>query len=187
MDRETPAKTSLVAIAGATHRLQPLDVAFMKPLSSYYDEAVRIWLRSHPGRVVVTIHQIAELFGGAYLKAAAAITAVNGFRKTGIVPFNPAIFNDADFAGSNPTEIACETNVAVACDTTVPRQDETPLPRPSGSHMKPVWYRHRLQQQQVSIVLLNTSVPLTYCRSLTWRDFKHVAEKDQISAAKLLY
>ena len=116
-----------------THRLQPLDVAFMKPLSSYYDEAVRIWLRSHPGRVV-TIHQIAALFGGAYLKAAAAITAVNGFRKTGIVPFNPAIFNDADFAGSNPTEIACETNVAVACDTTVPRQDETPLPRPSGSH-----------------------------------------------------
>ena len=40
-----------------THRLQPLDVAFMKPLSSYYDEAVRIWLRCHPGRVV-TIHQI---------------------------------------------------------------------------------------------------------------------------------
>ena len=40
-----------------THRLQPLDVAFMKPLSSYYDEAVRNWLRCYPGRVV-TIHQI---------------------------------------------------------------------------------------------------------------------------------
>ena len=81
---------------------------------------------------MVTIHQIAALFGGAYLKAAAAITAVNGFRKTGIVPFNPAIFNDADFAGSNPTEIACDTNVEVACDTNVSRQNETPLPGPSG-------------------------------------------------------
>ena len=88
-----------------TNRLQPLDVSFMKPLSCYYDEAVRIWLRSHPGRVV-TIHQIALLFRGAYLKAATAITAVNGFRKTGIVPFNPAVFNDADFAGSHPTDIA---------------------------------------------------------------------------------
>ena len=106
-----------------THGLQPLDVAFMKPLSSYYDEAVRIWLRSHPRRVV-TIHQIGTLFGGADLKAAAAITAVNGFRKTGIVPFNPEIFNDADFAGSNPIKNACDTNV--------PCQNETPLPGPSG-------------------------------------------------------
>ena len=114
-----------------THRLQPLDVAFMEPLSSYYDEAVKIWLHSHPGRVV-TIHQIAALFGGAYLKAAAAITAVNGFRKTGIVPFNPAIFNDADFAGSNPTEIVCDTNVEVPCDTNVSPQNEAPLPGPSG-------------------------------------------------------
>ena len=88
-----------------THRLHPLAVSFMKPLSCYYDEAARIWLRSHPGRVI-TIHQIALLFGGAYLKAATTITAVNGFRKTGIVPFNPAVFNDADFAGSHPTDIA---------------------------------------------------------------------------------
>ena len=93
-----------------THRLQPLDVTFMKPLSSYYNEAVRIWLRSHPGRVV-TVHQIAMLFGGAYLKAATAIIAVNSFRKTGIVPKNPAVFNDADFAGSDPTDIDCDANI----------------------------------------------------------------------------
>ena len=43
-------------------RLQPLDVSFMKPLSLYYDESIRIWLRNHPGRVV-SIYQIAELFG----------------------------------------------------------------------------------------------------------------------------
>ena len=51
------------------------------------------------------------LFGGSYLKGATAITAVNGFRKAGIVPYNPAIFSDADFARSHPTDIECDVNV----------------------------------------------------------------------------
>ena len=128
-----------------THRLQPLDVAFMKHLSSYYDEAVRIWLRSHPGRVV-TIHQIAALFDGAYLKAAAAITAVNGFRKTGIVPFNPAIFNDADFAGSNPTQmsrsLATQMCLAKMKHPSMDQVDWMQIERfyrAQVVHMKPVW------------------------------------------------
>lgn len=35
-----------------THRLQPVDVTFMKPLSSYYCDAARICPRSHPDGVV---------------------------------------------------------------------------------------------------------------------------------------
>ena len=35
-----------------SHKLQPLDVAFMKPLSTYYTQAVETWLRQHPGRRV---------------------------------------------------------------------------------------------------------------------------------------
>lgn len=46
----------------ALHRMQPLDVSFMKPLSTAYDDAVRQWLRENPGRVV-SIYQIAGLFG----------------------------------------------------------------------------------------------------------------------------
>ena len=74
----------------------------MHPLSQNYDEAMRIWLRNHPGRVV-TIHQVASLFGIAYLKSATAQTAVSGFRATGISPFNQAIFTDDDFAAAEPT------------------------------------------------------------------------------------
>ena len=79
-----------------THRLQPLNVSYMRPPSQNYDEAMRIWLRNHPGRVV-TIHQVASLFGIAYLKSATAQTAVSRFRATGISPFNRAIFTDDDF------------------------------------------------------------------------------------------
>ena len=35
-------------------------------------------------------HQIGKLFGDAYLRTGTAITAVNGFKKTGISPFNPS-------------------------------------------------------------------------------------------------
>ena len=87
-----------------THRLQPLDVTFMKPLNLYYDDALRIWLRAHPGGLV-TIYQISELFGKAYLQAATTKTAVNGFRATGIWPFNSTLFTDVNFAAARPTDM----------------------------------------------------------------------------------
>jgi hypothetical protein len=65
-----------------THRLQPLNVAFMKPLSTYYGSAVTTWLCIHPERVV-TKYQI-ELFGTAFIRAATMTAAINNFRKTGI-------------------------------------------------------------------------------------------------------
>jgi hypothetical protein len=34
-----------------THRLQPLDVAIFGPMESYYEQAVKKWLRSHPAKM----------------------------------------------------------------------------------------------------------------------------------------
>lgn len=87
-----------------THRLQVADVAFMRPLSVYYEQAVTAWLRSNPG-LVVTIRQVAEVFGNAFVQAATMSTAVNGFRKCGIWPYNPKVFSETDFAPSLTTEI----------------------------------------------------------------------------------
>ena len=74
-----------------SHRMQPLDVAFMKPLSTYYDSEIQMWLRSHPGRIV-TEFQITSIFVKAYLRTASLATAVNGYEKTGIWQVNRNVF-----------------------------------------------------------------------------------------------
>lgn len=86
-----------------THKLQPLDVSFMRPLSTYYSAEVKKWLREHPGRVV-TPYQVAKLFGNAYLQAATMLTAINGFKKCGIWPVDRNVFTEADFLTADTTD-----------------------------------------------------------------------------------
>ena len=102
-----------------SHRLQPLDVAFMKPLMTYYAQEVQNWLRAHPGRVVTT-YQIAELFRGAYLSAVTLRTATKGFEKAGIWPVNRNIFQKEDFAAAAPTDIPDEAHHINAPDVPQP-------------------------------------------------------------------
>ncbi|XP_025195696.1 tigger transposable element-derived protein 6-like [Melanaphis sacchari] len=88
-----------------SHKLQPLDVSFMGPLNTFYVQAIEKFLRNNPGRVVSQF-QVSKLFGEAYIKAATQMTAINGFRKCGIVPLDPNIFDDSDFIAAQTTEIA---------------------------------------------------------------------------------
>lgn len=85
-----------------SHRLQPLDVSFMLPLSTFYTQECELWLRNHPGRQI-TIRQVGQLFGKAYLKATTPRNAISGFANTGIWPLNPNIFPDDAFAASETT------------------------------------------------------------------------------------
>jgi hypothetical protein len=68
-----------------SHRLQPLDVSFMFPLSSYYGQECKNWLRNNPGKAV-TIHETGQLFGNAYQRTATTQNAISGFKNTGICP-----------------------------------------------------------------------------------------------------
>jgi hypothetical protein len=77
----------------STHRMQSLDVASMRPFETHCTQEINTWLRNHPGRAV-THYQIAGLMGKAYLRAASAKTAVNGFRKTGICSMNRHVFRE---------------------------------------------------------------------------------------------
>lgn len=86
-----------------SHRMQPLDVSFMAPLTTFYTEQVEVWLRQNPGKCV-TLSQIGSLFGQAYLQASTPLNAINGFRKTGTYPVNRTVFTDDMFVASLPTE-----------------------------------------------------------------------------------
>jgi hypothetical protein len=76
----------------SAHKLQPLGVFFIQSLKTYDARKIEIWLKAHPNRVDAR-YQITGLVGEAYLKSAtAAIATTNGFRKTGLFPFNRHIF-----------------------------------------------------------------------------------------------
>lgn len=94
-----------------THRLQPLDVGFMKPLSTYYTEAANNWLRMNGGKVI-TQFQIAELVNQAFMKTATLSTAFNSYENTGIWPLNRDRFTAADFLAASTTEIELNTGVS---------------------------------------------------------------------------
>ncbi|KAG8237724.1 hypothetical protein J437_LFUL017026 [Ladona fulva] len=103
------ARTHFVTIVclppHCTHELQPLDVSVMLPLSTYYDMALEKWLNNHPGRVV-TLFQISQIFGEAYLKACTPMNAIKGFKKCGIYPLDSDIFTDVDFVAAETTDQA---------------------------------------------------------------------------------
>lgn len=89
--------------AHCSHHVQPLDVGFFKPLHTYYDREIELWLRQNPGKVM-TQFKIANLFNKAYLKSAVPSNAINSFKKTGIHPFNPDVFEDWQFSPSLTTD-----------------------------------------------------------------------------------
>lgn len=96
-----------------SHKLQPLDVAFMAPFKGYYDKAVELFLKKNPGQAV-TLNHISTFVNEAYSKAATIPTAINGFETTGILPFNPDIFTDKDFAASDFLEAANDPSMVFA-------------------------------------------------------------------------
>lgn len=111
-----------------THKLQPLDVSFFGPLNSYYNQAITVWLREHPGRIFNEF-QVAKAVGYAFGRAAVACNASNGFRKCGLWPLNPNVFEEHEFAPSLTTDRPCLEN-----STLHPNDEDTnTLNKPSSS------------------------------------------------------
>ncbi|XP_063216726.1 uncharacterized protein LOC134527734 [Bacillus rossius redtenbacheri] len=98
IDRTREVGVSIVCLPPhSTDKMQPLDVAFMFPLKTLYAKAIEQWLANNPNRIVRKL-QVSSLFCEAYLQAATLETAANGFRATGIHPFNPDVFQEHHFA-----------------------------------------------------------------------------------------
>ena len=108
----------------------------MKPLSKFYEDEVRTWLRINPGKVV-TLHQISSLFGKAFIRSATMSTAVNGFRKTGIWPVDKNVFEESDFLPCSTTDIQPAPTVH---DTGT--EEQVPEDPRTNASVEPVSYTH---------------------------------------------
>lgn len=106
-----------------SHKLQPLDVGVMYPLSRYLDRALENWLNNNPGRTV-SVFQISKLFCEAYLKGCTPENAIHGFKKAGIVPFDRHIFSDIDFA---PADVSEEAPPDLSITTRNPEENDQGL------------------------------------------------------------
>jgi hypothetical protein len=91
----------------SSHKTQPLDRVFFKPLKTSYNEVADSWQSSHPGQVL-TVYHIAQLFKVAYERTATIEKATASFRATGIYPLDRGIFGDEDFLPSVVTDQSAE-------------------------------------------------------------------------------
>lgn len=85
-----------------SHKLQPLDQAVFGPFNRYYNTAADEWLLTHPGRPL-SIYDVAESVGKAYLLAFTNVNICKGFEVSGIVE---NIFTDDEFLSSYVTDKA---------------------------------------------------------------------------------
>ncbi|KAJ8930472.1 hypothetical protein NQ314_016699 [Rhamnusium bicolor] len=96
----------------------------LRRLAFQYAEVneLKFWQRNKPNKIL-EIRDVGPIFGKAYAKAASASTAENGFRCTGIYPYNPNGFSDDLFA---PSELTERENV-INDENQVPKQNENIL------------------------------------------------------------
>jgi len=94
----------------------------------------------------------AGIFGAAYIRCATMEKAVNGFRTTGISPFNPDVYSDDDFAPSlateqplcapiEPSSVPVEPSSAPVEPSSAPTDPSSALTEPSSAPTKPSSHR----------------------------------------------
>lgn len=86
-----------------SHKLQPLDISVFGPFKKYYNAACDDWMRDNPGQTI-SIYNVAQFVGIAYPQALTPMNIVSGFRKAGISPYNPQVFDDSDFVPAGVTD-----------------------------------------------------------------------------------
>ena len=86
-----------------SNKTQPLDRSVYGPMKTYFNSAATSWMMQHPA-MPITIYEMAALMGKAWLQAVTPQNIQSGFRASGVWPFNPHIFTEADFMPSAVTD-----------------------------------------------------------------------------------
>ena len=70
-----------------THECQPLDTSFFRSFKSHWQNSVHKFYQDY-SRKSVSILNFCSVFNPAWLQASTPANLINGFKKTGIYPFN---------------------------------------------------------------------------------------------------
>lgn len=117
-----------------SHKLQPLDRSVYGPLKKYINSSCDSWMVSNPGKTM-TIYDIPGILRDSLPLAVNPANIINGFRVTGVFPFNRNIFQDSDYLGNFVTD---RPNPADAPNSNSPIHPEDPFESTSGpSHQRP--------------------------------------------------
>lgn len=115
-----------------THRMQPLDVTCMGPMEIFYSQAVQDWLRNHPNQTV-SINYVAELVSIAYNKVVRSNSLCSGFKKCGIWPLCPTIFDDQFVTAHQQSAVVVDDPVEdPAGSSGATEKNDEPHSRPSS-------------------------------------------------------
>ncbi|XP_072389935.1 uncharacterized protein [Diabrotica undecimpunctata] len=87
----------------SSHKTQPIDRAFFKPLKAYYESIADSCTSSHPEQVL-SIYHVTGLFFTTFTKTATIDIARDGFRSTGIYPQEKKLFSGVDCMPAEVTE-----------------------------------------------------------------------------------
>ncbi|KAF2889571.1 hypothetical protein ILUMI_16602 [Ignelater luminosus] len=79
----------------SSHKVQPLDKTVMEALKTFYNEEIRVFLRTN--QRAVSLFDVGKLFGQAYVKVQSAERAIKGFATTGLYATSRSIFSNEDF------------------------------------------------------------------------------------------
>lgn len=82
-----------------SNKTQPLDRTVFGPLKAAYNQLANSWMMMNVGKGI-TIYNVAELGGKAWLKAATPANIVSGFKASGIWPYDRDIFSDYEYLPS---------------------------------------------------------------------------------------
>lgn len=93
--------------SNTTHELQPMDKSVFRAFESYWDEEVLKYWRQHPDRSL-TKDRFGKIFTPVWNKSMSRNNIINGFKATGIYPFDKNVIPEHAFAPSSTTEISAE-------------------------------------------------------------------------------
>ena len=88
--------------SNTTHELQPMDKSVFRSFETYWDEDVLKFWRLHPDRQV-NKERFGKIFTPAWYRAMTPANVINGFKSTGLYPFDKDSIPPEAFAPSDIT------------------------------------------------------------------------------------